>query len=74
MNEPDAGATRYFVVIFKTFVNFSFHASAKKLLCQRTVVLIIVYGAPAELRYTPNAAQWHVFQVKLRALGAFSYL
>jgi hypothetical protein len=29
-NAPDAGATRYFVAIFITYVNFSFHASAKK--------------------------------------------
>jgi hypothetical protein len=30
VKEPDAGATGYFVETFKTFVNCSFHASAKK--------------------------------------------
>jgi hypothetical protein len=26
------------------------------------------------LGYTPNAAQWHLFEVKLRALVIFGYL
>ena len=34
---------------FKTFVNFSFHALAKKHRPTRTVILIIIYGPPTDL-------------------------
>jgi hypothetical protein len=40
--------------------------------CVCPLVYISVGGF--RLRKTPKAALWHIFQVKLRALGAFSLL